>query len=102
MPPSSYAVVAYLAGDLGKFVGGFRAAVSPQHTDLRPHITALSPRKVNISDGDAAKRFEKISFQPIAVELGSVCSFRPLSPTIYLDLCCGQQQLWELYGRLTE
>ena len=100
MPPSSYAVVAYLTGDLGKFVAGFRAAVSPQHTHLRPHITALSPRKLSISDADAVKRFEKISFQPIAVELGDVCSFRPLSPTIYLDLRRGQREIWDLYQRL--
>src|SRR3954463_7125280 len=97
MPSSSFAVVAYLAGDLGKFVGGFRSAVSQQHTHLRPHITALSPRKLTIADAEAVKKFEKILFHSIAVELGDVCSFRPLSPTIYLDLRRGQQQFWNLY-----
>src|SRR5262249_30820872 len=37
---------------------------------------------------------------PVAVELGDVCSFRPLSPTIYLDLRKGQQQLWSLHQEL--
>src|SRR3954469_16628781 len=97
MPASSYAVVAYLPGDEGKFVSGFRAAVSPQHTHLRPHITVLSPRKLNISDADAVKKFTKISFRPIAVELGDVCTFRPLSPTVYLDLRRGQTDFWDLY-----
>src|SRR4051812_10032146 len=100
MPTTPYAVVAYLTGDIGKFVGGFRAAVSPKHTHLRPHITALSPRKLQITDAEAVKKFEKISFQAIAVELGDVCTFRPLSPTIYLDLRRGQKQFWELYQLL--
>jgi 2'-5' RNA ligase len=95
-------VVAYLEGDLGKFVGGFRSAVSPQHTHLRPHITSLSPRKLQISDADAVRSFKKKAFKAIQVELGNVCSFRPLSPTIYLDLRRGQQQLWEIYGQLAE
>src|SRR5256885_8594464 len=99
MPASSFAVVAYLESDLGKFVGGFRSAVSPQHTHLRPHITALSPRKLQISDADAVRSFKKKAFQTIQVELGNVCSFRPLSPTIYLDLRRGQRQLWEIYGQ---
>ncbi len=102
MPSSSYAVVAYLAGDLGKFVDGFRSTVSPAHSHLRPHITALSPRKLELSDGDAIKAFEKKKFRAIAVELGDVCSFRPLSPTVYLDLRKGQQQFWELYGLLSK
>src|SRR4051812_48413338 len=96
MPASSYAVVAYITGDLGKFVAGSRAVVSPHETHLRPHITVLSPRKLQLSDAEAVKRFEKISFQPIAVELGDVCTFRPLSPTIYLDLRRGQHKIWEL------
>jgi 2'-5' RNA ligase len=96
MPSYSYAVVAYLAGDLGKFVRGFRAAVSPQHTHLRPHITVLSPRKIRIDNADALKTFERISFRSIAVELGDVCTFRPLSPTIYLDLRRGQREIWDL------
>src|SRR5438046_1366562 len=102
MPPPSYAVVAYLEGDLGTFVGGFRSAVSPQHTHLRPHITALSPRKLQISDADAVRSFKKKAFQAIQVDLGNVCSFRPLSPTIYLDLRRGQQQLWAIHSILAE
>lgn len=100
MPTASYAVVAYLTGDLGKFVGGFRSAVSPQHTHLRPHITALSPRKLEVRDADAIKAFEKKNFQSIAVELGDVCTFRPLSPTIYLDLRRGQHEIWDLNRQL--
>jgi 2'-5' RNA ligase len=100
MPPSSYAVVAYLEGDLGKFVGGFRSAMSPQHSHLRPHITALAPRKLAISDADSIKAFRKMKFLAITVEVGDVCTFRPVSPTVYLDLRRGQSELWELYQRL--
>jgi 2'-5' RNA ligase len=96
MPSSSYAVVAYLEGDVEKFVRGFRSAVSPQHTHLRPHITALSPRKLHISEPEAIDEFKKKKFHPIAVELGDVCTFRPLSPTIYLDLRRGQREIWDL------
>src|SRR5947207_7532715 len=102
MPSHSFAVVAYLEGDLGKFVGGFRSRVSPEHTHLRPHITALSPRKLELSDAGAVKAFEKISFPPVPVELGDVCTFRPLSPTVYLDLRRGQRQLWEIYSLLSK
>ncbi|MFL6299821.1 MAG: 2'-5' RNA ligase family protein [Terriglobales bacterium] len=100
MPPSSYAVVAYLGGDLGKFVDKFRSAISPDQSHLRPHITALSPRKLQISDAEAIKAFKKKRFQAVAIELGDVCSFRPLSPTIYLDLRNGQQGMWELHRNL--
>ena len=100
MPASSFAVVAYLDGDLGKFVGGFRSAVSPQHIHLRPHITALAPRKLQISDADAVRSFKKNAFSAIQVELGNVCSFRPLSATIYLDLRKGQQEIWQLNSKL--
>jgi 2'-5' RNA ligase len=96
MPAASYAVVAYLDGDLGRFVGGFRSAISPQQSHLHPHITALSPRTLHISDAEAVKGFEQIAFQGITIELGNVCTFRPLSPTVYLDLRRGQEQLWEL------
>src|SRR5947209_7307689 len=100
MPTSSYAVVAYLAGDLGKFVDRFRSAVSPDQSHLRPHITALSPRKLKISDAEGLRSFKKKTFQQIAVEVGDVCSFRPLNPTIYLDLKRGQREIWDLHQKL--
>jgi 2'-5' RNA ligase len=96
MAPGSFAVVAYLEGDLSRFLAEFRAAVTPQHTHLRPHITALPPRKLQISDTEAVRNFKERPLHSIAIELGDVCSFRPLSPTIYLDLRRGQQQLWDL------
>jgi len=96
MPTSSYAVVAYLGGDLGKFVSGFRAVVTPHDRHLKPHITALSPRKLQISDADVIKSFQRNEVRSIKIEAGDVCTFRPLSPTIYLDLRRGQQQMWEL------
>ena len=100
MPPSSYAVVAYLEGDLGKFVDKFRSAVSPEQSHLRAHITALSPRKLQINDAEAIKAFKKKRFQPIDDRAGDVCTFRPLSPTIYLDLRNGQQAMWDLHRNL--
>jgi 2'-5' RNA ligase len=100
MPSSSYAVVAYLTGDLGKFVSGFRAAVTPHDRHLRPHLTALPPRKLQISDADAVKNFQRNTAQIIEIKLGDVCTFRPVSPTIYLDLRRGQQQIWQLSGQL--
>jgi len=100
MPTSSYAVVAYLGGDLGKFVGGFRAAVTPHDRHLRPHLTALAPRKLQISDAEAIKSFQRNEIQSIKIEIGDVCTFRPLSPTVYLDLRRGQQELWRLNSQL--
>jgi len=100
MPPYSYAVVAYLEGDLGKFVDMFRSAIAPDQSHLRPHITALSPRKLKITDAEAVRSFKKKAFQPIEVEVGDVCSFRPLSPTIYLDLRRGQREIWDLHQKL--
>src|SRR5437870_3839691 len=96
MPSPLYAVVAYLGGDLGKFLSGFRAAVTPHDRHLKPHITALSPRKLQISEADVIKAFRQNKFQSIKIEAGDACTFRPLSPTIYLDLRRGQQQMWEL------
>ena len=100
MPATSYAVVAYLGGELGRFLADFRAAVTPNDRHLKPHITALSPRKLQISDTEAIKSFQKNKFQAIKVDVGDVCSFRPLSPTLYLDLRRGQQEIWRLNGQL--
>jgi 2'-5' RNA ligase len=100
MPSSSYAVVAYLAGELGKFLDGFRAAVTPHDRHLRAHITALPPRKLQMSDADAVKSFQRNKVQTIKIEAGDVCTFRPLSPTIYLDLRRGQEEFWRLHGQL--
>lgn len=100
MATSSYAVVAYLGGDLGKFLNSFRAAVTPHDRHLRPHLTALPPRKLEISDTEAMKAFQRNKIQSIEIEAGDVCTFRPLSPTLYLDLRRGQQQMWELNNQL--
>ena len=100
MPSSSYAVVAYLTGELGKFVDDFRTAVTPHDRHLRPHITALPPRKLQISDAEAVKSFQRNSLQIFEIVAGDVCSFRPLSPTIYLDLRRGQEQMGKLNSQL--
>jgi 2'-5' RNA ligase len=100
MPSSSFAVVAYLAGELGKFVDDFRTAVTSHDRHLRAHITALPPRKLQISDADAIKSFQRNRFQTIEIEVGDVCTFRPLSPTVYLDLRRGQEHLWRLNSQL--
>ena len=101
MPTSSFAVVTYLGGDLGKFLSGFRAAVTPHDRHLRPHITALPPRKLQTSDAEAIKAFQRNKIQSIKIEVGDVCTFRPLSPTLYLDLRRGQQELWRLNNQLS-
>src|SRR5437763_11078389 len=100
MPSTSYAVVAYLGGDLGKFLTDFRTAVTPHHRHLRSHISALSPRKLQISEAEAIKSFVRNKFQTIKIEVGDVCSFRPASATVYLDLRSGQKALWELNSQL--
>ena len=100
MPSSSFAVVAYLTGELGKFVADFRAAVTPHDRHLRPHITALPPRKLQISDAEAVKSLQRNKIQVIKIEAGDACTFRPLSPTIYLDLRRGQEQMCKLNSQL--
>src|SRR6266404_6249871 len=100
MHSSSYAVVAYLTGDLGKFLSGFRAAVTPHDRHLRAHITALPPRKLQVSDAEAVKSFQQNKIQGIKIEAGDVCTFRPVSPTIYLDLRRGPEQMWRLNTQL--
>ena len=100
MPSSSFAVVAYLTGELGKFLDDLRTSVTPHDRHLRPHITALPPRKLQISDADAIKSFQHNKFQVIKIDAGDVCTFRPISPTIYLDLRRGQEQMWKLNTQL--
>jgi 2'-5' RNA ligase len=89
-----------LEGDLEKFIADFRTAVTPHHRHLRPHISALSPRKLKISEAEVVKNFSRNKFQAIKIEAGDVCSFRPASATVYLDLRSGQKSLWELNGQL--
>jgi len=100
MHSASFAVVAYLDRELAQFLNEFRAAATPHDRHLRPHLTLLPPRSLQISDADCLAAFNKQTFQAIKIEMGEVSCFMPLSPTVYLDLRSGHEQLSMLNHQL--
>jgi 2'-5' RNA ligase len=99
---ATYAVVAYLEGELAVFVATMRARLTPHDHHLRPHVTILPPLLF-----DAAK--EEIEAQtagglkdiePFALEFGVLRSFAPVTHTLYLELASGTRAVLEAHNAL--
>ena len=87
MAVSTYAVVAYIDGELARFVAEFRARLSPADSHLQPHITILPPRRSSVAETKIISMVRSRCTVPrFAVEAVEVTSFQPVTPTIYLSL----------------
>ena len=81
-----YALVAYLKNAAGEFVENLRRELHPDLPHLAAHLTILPPRPLQGSEGSALQIMERICQQeePFHVTLGSVETFVPVTPTIYI------------------
>jgi 2'-5' RNA ligase len=98
----SYAVVAYLKGDLAEWVETLRGELHPEHAHLPAHITILPPRPLRCTEGDALEWLvERCSaVQPFDVVMGDVESFIPTTPTVFIRVAHAAYKIRELHDRM--
>ncbi len=94
MQKPRYALVAYLRNSAGEFVERLRRELHPDLPHLAAHLTILPPRPLHGTEASALQLLERICGQqePFYVTLGTVETFMPVTPTIYVgitaDACC--------------
>ncbi len=100
--PVQYALVAYVRNELGEFVENLRRELHPMHAHLPTHVTVLPPRPLHGSEQDAAAMLQKMGAQvrPFEVELGTVESFLPVTPTVFIRVCRAGYKMRELHDLL--
>lgn len=96
-----YALVAYLKGPAGEFVESLRRELHPELPHLAAHLTILPPRLVDASEGSALHQVEQVcgEEEPFEVSLGSVETFIPITPTVYIRVDASAR-LCGLHSRL--
>ena len=99
---TSYAVVAYLKGELAEFVENLRRQVHPEHAHLPAHITVLPPRPLCGSEASAVEWLEQkcAGVEPFEVVMGDVESFVPTTPTVFIRVAHAAYRIRELHDRL--
>jgi 2'-5' RNA ligase len=97
-----YALVAYVTGAAGEFVENLRRELHPELPHLAAHLTILPPRPLQGPESSALQVLERICGQqePFEVNLGSVETFVPVTPTIYIRVDVAASRMCELHGRL--
>ncbi|MCI0353037.1 MAG: 2'-5' RNA ligase family protein [Acidobacteriales bacterium] len=102
MAGALYAVVSYISGELGTFIDQLRAELVPAQAHLRAHITLLPPRPLLGTLEDASRTLARLSSQPkpITVSFGEVRLFLPISPTVYLSIEQGAEQVQAMHDAL--
>lgn len=81
-----YALVAYLRNAAGEFVESLRRDLHPDLPHLAAHLTILPPRPLHGTEQSAIQILERIcgEEEPFTVTLGSVETFCPVTPTVYI------------------
>jgi 2'-5' RNA ligase len=97
-----YALVAYVTGPTGEFVENLRRELHPELPHFPAHLTILPPRALGISEASALQTLEAICGReaPFSVDLGTVETFIPITPTVYIRIDGGASHMCELHSRL--
>src|SRR4051794_26368151 len=97
-----YALVAYVKSPLGEFVESLRRELHPDLPQIPAHLTILPPRPLRGSESDALQIIEQIcgSEEPFEVSLGSVETFIPITPTVFIRIETAAQRMIELHKKL--
>jgi 2'-5' RNA ligase len=97
-----YALVAYVKSPAGEFVENLRRELHPGLPHLAAHLTILPPRPLHGTESSALQTLDRIcgAVEPFEVTLGSVETFIPVTPTVYIRvdgaaslMCALHQQL---------
>jgi len=102
MSEALYAVVAYVTGELGEFVDALRAELVPAQAHLRAHLTLLPPRPLQGTVEQARRTLERLCRQlkPVEVGFGEVGVFIPITPTVYLSITEGADDVRAMHDKL--
>jgi 2'-5' RNA ligase len=102
MQKPRYALVAYVRSPAGEFVENLRRELHPDLPLLAAHLTILPPRPLHGSESDALQLLERIcgGEEPFEVTLGSVETFVPVTPTIFIRVEGGASCMCELHRKL--
>jgi len=102
MQTGRYALVAYLKGPAGEFVESLRRELHPDLPHMPAHLTILPPRPLRGSEKAALQVLETICGQeePFEVSLGSVETFIPVTPTVFIRIDGGAGHMSDLHRNL--
>jgi 2'-5' RNA ligase len=102
MQKQRYALVSYVNGPAGEFVENLRRELHPELPPLAAHLTILPPRLLQGTEKSALEILERICGQaePFEVNLGDVCTFAPLTPTVYIRVDLAASLMSDLHGSL--
>ncbi len=102
MQKPRYALVGYVRSPAGEFVENLRRELHPDLPQLAAHLTILPPRSLHGSESDALQLLERIcgGEEPFEVTLGSVETFVPVTPTIFIRVEGGASCMCELHHKL--
>jgi len=102
MQKPRYALVAYLKNPAGEFVENLRRELHPDLPHLAAHLTILPPRPLHGSESAALQLLERFCGheEPLEVSLGSVGTFIPVTPTVFIRVDGASQRMSELHGKL--
>lgn len=97
-----YALVAYVKNPAGEFVENLRRELHPDLPHLAAHLTILPPRPLHGSESAALQVLERIcgNEEPFHVTLGSVDTFVPVTPTVFIRVDAEASRMCELHGKL--
>jgi len=97
-----YALVAYIKSSAGEFVENLRRDLHPDLPQLAAHLTILPPRTLRGTEHAALQVLERIcgAEEPFEVSLGSVETFIPVTPTVFIRIEAAAQRMSELHRKL--
>jgi 2'-5' RNA ligase len=98
----TYALVAYLPGELGRFVDALRKRLEPGFTTWRAHVTILPPRTLPAPEEKmlTVLREKCPLIEPFDTKVGGVTTFWPVKGVVYLPISIGFQKLAALHDML--
>jgi 2'-5' RNA ligase len=96
-----YALVAYVKSPAGEFVENLRRELHPDLPHMPAHLTILPPRLLQGTESAALQLLDRLCGQeePFDVTLGSMETFVPVTPTIYVRVE-GSSRMCDLHNRL--
>src|ERR1700758_1995346 len=102
MQKPRYALVGYVRSPVGEFVENLRRDLHPDLPLMAAHLTILPPRPLQGSESDALQLLERIcgGEEPFEVTLGSVETFVPITPTIFIRIEAGASRMCALHHKL--
>ena len=103
MSAALYALVAYVRDPVGLFVENLRRELHPAHPEWPAHLTVVPPRCLLGSEEEAIRHITEVCRKaaPFEVLMGSVETFAPLTPTVFIRVAHGAYRLRELHDKLT-